>query len=953
MQTISDNTEKLPILGLGKELYGYINGENFHVCNAEGIELPRKYSNYLILGVYSDCYSIYIYKNTTKLLIVDNNGIIVKNPNQDSPYLDFKRFNDNTIVCISDCVYPKGYKENCNVFHPMEYINFQIITRCIKIINNVAIINGERYYLFSMLGLHFFVDLDYENKTVDEVEKYNIDYLDCRYYILDENGDIVKEWKDKESILYLWQRTDGSFSIIGVSVVEEEECYNANLSYFSIPHEYEQNWQCDYDMYKHQKIWDDENDCSDYPSTTYAEYKIMRFKKMESISFDYEFYWDFKPKWELEQDNKRIKCYQDYRINFDDEHLVFFTDLGFYTFNPNKYNIYKELIDKSDFTCEHYKRIIDFQYKNNLIGYYIEDVHEYDNYEYDEVRYDCKKSETYYLCDILGQPIGEILDNIFSPYTNNIGFPEVYGVMNIYTHTFIIPPLYKKILPLERYLEVQSTPPIISADGSKEPSYLYKDRRGNYVINDNTFYVVELNDWQNEDIVTKGVYCNEKIHIDLGRKEIERIHDNYFTCREDDNMGISLYYYSGLFICNNVKDTEVFNIYSMKGRSDWRGDYNMNTVLLFTYVKAITANGFFLVIDGKIVYESLLDSIRPVVVSNKEIVFVAKKAKGGTGLLSYRNKILTELFWCENLHDVITLSTYNDRSYKIFDTSNRYDDESILYKCGNKFSELQNKYIKEHIHQEFFDENHRQKELYLSNIRIRTNKRLIDGKCQVRSFLIGRYPKDIFGLYTNTEIQQLSNEIDIKDFEKLYIYGHYEIGEKGAILLLHYDDNTYALYDTTEGFIIKYEEKSFLLKLGDSYIFGDGRIANKSGIIIYDEGPLELIDSIDDKAAAFYVPSRDQYIIVDGYGYIRDDLTLIEDGKYIWPNHEKCIEQYILNVPNRKLDHKVIKELSQTTQDDYNEKHYSYCPEWTIEDSWDAMTDGHDVEGAWDNDIFG
>lgn len=954
MQTTFDNTEKLPILGLDKELYGYIIGEKFHVCNAEGVELPRKYSTYLILGVYSDCYSINIYKNTTKLLIVDNNGVVVSNPDQESPYLNYKRLNDNTIVCINDFIYPTGYKEFCNVFHPMQYIRFNILSRCISIKDNKAIIIGEKYYLFSMLGLHFFADLNELEITYIDNEPVK-DFLHIRYYVLDENGDLIKEWNNKKPILELWQRTNGSFSIIEKSAYSDV-CNSQNytgeedlLSIYSLSDQYEKNWEQDYEEYKSYYEYDDVDQCKTFPKETYIEYKLLRFSKTETKTLDKNLINFLYPNWYFSDKEHKISCYLN-NIKFDDYYLICFTDLGFLSFSTDKFIVSKELIDKSDFIYKdrhnYYKNISNYQFRNTLIGYYIEDIEEILGDEGWYKKYTV--GDNYYLTDINGCPIGVTENNLFSPYTNLLGFPEVYGVLDTHKHSFIVPPLYKSILPLERYTK-ESSHDSKTWFRDENPYHNCKENTNSSTIyNDNIIYLVELCNWRNEDILTKGVYCNDKFLIALGDNDIVKIHDQYFLYKSHSDINYSLFYHSGKKICDNIKNAEAINIYNMYRNTDWRGDFIPDVYLINSLVKAYVDEGFLFVIDGCIVFDAILESITPIIVNSKEIIFNAIDIEGKAYLLSYKDNIITNICNFEGVKDVKILSS----SHNISD--HRPQEEILVSKYGNKFCDDEIKEIKENGHRRFFDEKNKQQDLIYTKFMIQKHISFLEEATEINPEIVGRFRIGNFGIYRASIIQQITMPIKSEDFDKLYIYGDDEIGNNGACLLICYNDETISMYDTIKGFIFEHKPKSSTKEFNGFFIFNTGEIISKYGKLIYNKGELEFIASIENEALAYYVSSLNEYIIIENNGYVIDNLSLIEPGLFVWPNHKDTTRQYTLNTTKKLLTYKILNESNSKSNDNYDiELQESYCPEWTIEDSWEAMTDGHDVDGSWDNDIFG
>lgn len=947
--------DKLPILGFEEELFAYISEGIFHLCDVNGNDRHDIIDEFLILGVYADCYSINIYKNTPKIIIVDKNGNVFKKTDCESPYYCYKWIDEDTIVCVEEYIHPNGYKKDNNVFHPMDYITFNMLSRCIKIRNNRAVILDEHYYLFSMLGMHFFADINEKFATYRN-NIFEIDYSKSRFYILDENGKLVKEWTGNEILLELWIRKDGGFSAIGYK--DDTEDYKINdryitegtTTYWSVTKEFEDDLLHDYKYYMSQGHWGKDDECYTNQKyfASYLEYKLYRCSLSENIKIKGDFYEFIMPDWKWDNKHERIKCKKNDHIFCDENFLICFLKYGFVSFDPEKFLVNKELIDKSVFKyenrSEHYKRLCNYNYINSLVGYSVEDVYSHiDNSDY-EFHYEYVTGDIYYLLDAKGQQIGECKDGLFCPYTNQLGFPKVYGVLNSDTHTFIIPPIYSNIQTMDRYVEETDS----KTAESSTSKYLYKDRRDNIITCDNTYYIVDVINGQKDSKKSMGIYCNENAEIPVGENEIKKIHDHYFLLKKNTDNAFGLYYYSGGIVCGNIKSVEVENLYYIEGWYDWRSDFNTNVYLRAIIVKAYMENGFFLVLDGIVVCDKLLKTIRPIVVNNEEVIFVACSCDGHTLLLSYKNNHLSEILNIDEELQVSILSAMNQN------LDWNYNKQTLfLYKTGNKFTDLEIEHLKKQKCHLLFREEYRQQNLLYTKYKFKTSL-VQDGENSfLQTEIDGKYAKGNFGLLVNCKNEKHNKELAPELSETIYLYGHKELGSLSVVLQFVSNIGSFGVYDTAKGWIVNLEHDHSIRQLTKCIIIDDRKVVSQLGELVYENNKMEFVASMKDVAVAFFIKDKNKYIIVED-GHIRENLISKEDDVFVWPDYDGMTSQYVLNVTERKLILNVFENSSiSDVCECENHNSESYCPEWTLEDSWDAMTDGHDVEGAWDNDIFG
>lgn len=949
-----NDKDLLPIVGSERELFGKIVKDSdssfskkscFLVYDIEGNEVSRDASETVAIAVYPKFYSYTLHRDTAQIIIVKPDNEIIKAidcDDQESDVTTCLPISDNLLICIPRFVHPQGYMERSFVFHPMEYVDWGNSQYCVTMQGIVKKNERSLSYLFSMQGLHFFVDYSrYES------DMWNVDWMKCVYYLLNDSGSIVKAWGKDDELKVIWCKMDGGFSIISHREendnVDEygEACESSDsrtiydedldtnlcapehekeknyISVFHIPGDYESiGGDCEKDSTS--------ENCLRFLQTHFGNTYNSEIEIRHIIE-------NLNPVCKSDYSYRISSCYYN-RVKCDDYYLVVFTPLGFAVFSPQKLIVQKELLSPELYDEwkpeDGYKHELGSwcSYANKLIGFYIC----YQDYEY-EYRTDpegeeyiksswlAKKREgNYKICDIYGNILGELDEKtgVFNTLGNDVDFPRNYGVVSN-NFQLIIPPIFSKIEPLAK-------------NNNKE-----------------TIYVVTQTLTKEKDgCVYKGVYMNEKILIPLGDNDIQKITGHYFIVKHNthtDNLS-TLYYHSGEVLCDNVMKVEAFHYYDLYVTSDWRGgdkhlDYHI------TCLKVYVEDGFLIVVDGKILTNRPVKDCKEIVVNKQDIIFAAYHNDTSIELLSSKRGLLLNDTDGNMIVDVKILKhERKGHCYKIIQ----------LIKRGALLDETANKILNKILHRNY-------------PTKMKCVKALSDGLYYLKSCVMLESGdeqgilkvKNALSLLREKSDQELQGEENLQEPEYDYFYDledirlldDYDASKDFALLCLELSNGTSGVYHTGKGWIVGPIKCSSIRLFSDCFVFNDEYVIKYSGEIRYNQEKMDFICSLGDDLSAFYVPNLEKYIIIDD-GWVKENL--INKGENIWVDYElenvDC--QIRLDVSNRILEriYNEKRKENKSLQREWGGGH-----EWTMEDSWDAMTDGQygDYPGDWDNDMFG
>lgn len=978
----------MPIIGLGIDIFGYVVkgsgycGPSFRFvfCDESGSTIPYDVDNYLLLSVNPHYYSATVSPETKSIIIVKSNNTIltIGGYNFTKTHIHDLTSIGNSGMSLTSKSFIKEEKfgENSHLFHPASYLNLMDSPILLNIIQKEIIDNT--YYLFSILSFHFLVDL--------KEEKFeNPD--DFTYSLIDIDGNQIFSWDKNNQIKCIWYREDGTYTIYSLSECDRE-CYG-----------YKNQDKYDISNYKKLHIL--------YVNKNYEELTIEDYKNeiVEGLKKNNNFcLCDDEYEEELCDDEiyisseeylnwKRRKCFtestivvrSDYVNSFccslgyndhysiklsydhlfcDNNYLIAIHNCGFISFNEDKFlcNIdFSHLVaidmwDSDDY--EYVPRITSCKYGNGIVGFqlmkYYTGYYPPDN----DCNYD-KYIGNYRICDIYGNCIGELNGNLLVSPINGINMPKFYGVINTSDFSIIIPPIFKHIIPLDKYIieeEISKqkvgskfSQEILKDENSDEDTYLYRYKKWGCeygVIEDKTLYIVSQEIGLNGRMLY-GIFENAKELVLLGNNDIKKVSGQYLLSKDTSQSLYTLYFHNGKILYNNIKDLEVVNIYNViiHGKS-WEIQHSEISKLV-SYSKVYFENGFKILKGDSCLIDEVLQDSNLLLHKHDDVFFKSTLLNGNLILFSLKNGLLLSCYECENIVEIEDVfSTMIKKNRK---RNSSYISHIIKY--GDEFtSDVEHKINKDL----WGHSNH--PDVYLNYSADEAMLTKQNGRYRIlREFKQHGIIKDSLSTEANmfsdiieqTNMRLIDPSFIINDVSFLGRDEEFEVND--LVLRIQLANGNIGYYSILKGWIIEPEVVVYFEQY-KNYLIYNNHIVTKGGKTYSFDGKLELVTNLGQNSA-YYNNSLDSYIIIDSDGHVFKNLERDDEGNFVSNGLQDYYEyQLVLNVKN--------KELFMKTNPNYRH-HEAYCPdpnEWTDEDAWDAMTDGQygDYPGSgWDSEQFG
>lgn len=988
----------MPIIGLGTNIFGYVVKESvsygpsyrFVFCDESGCIFPYEVDNYLILSIQPHFYSTYVSTETKSIIIVNSDNTLWTIGGchfSKTHIIDLTSIgNSGLSITFKSFIKEDKFGLESHLFHPISYLNLEDSPLLINIYQSKIISNT--YYLFSMLSFHFLVDLK-------EEEFENPDNF--TYKLVDKDGNLIYSWDKNNQIKCIWYREDGTYTIYSLS-----EC-DCNCYY------YEHRDKYDISDYRKVNILHINKNYENLTITDHKKEIVEASKKnigLRSISdshpeseelYDDEIYVSDEEHEEYKNWKKR-KCFTErtilaklddikslccklgyhdhssielrYQGLFcDNNYLVAIYNCGFLTFDQDNLlsiNDFSNLvpINKWDFDDYAFEpRITDCKYGNGFVGFQLMKYYDGD-YPPDE---DCNYNKyigNYRIHDVYGNYIGELNGNLLVSPIIGINRSKFYGVISESDFSIIIPPIFKDIIPLDRYIkkvkisEVESTS--VSSqnnptdDNSDEDTYLYKyytwdEEYG--VIEDKTLYIVSQ-EIGLEGRTLYGIFENGKEFVFLGNNDIRKVSGQYLLTKCSNQSLYTLYFHSGKILYNNVKDVEVVNIYNIKNHGSSWGIQNSKIEKSFSYSKVYFENGFRIIKDDScVIDEVLLDSI-PLLYSQDDVIFKSRLLQGNLVLYSITNGLILSNYESENIveiEDAFSIVINKDKKY------NSFSYISHIIKYGDEFTSD----VKQKINKDLWGYSN-DPELFLNYSSNEAVLGKIDGRYRIlrdhkqqndidKSLLAedNIISKGIKNIKKSLKKNTIDPSLIVNDVS--FVGRKNELKVNELVLRIKFANEKVGYYSSKKGWIIQPEMVEYY-KQYDNYVIFNNHIVRKNGTEYSFESKLKHISSLGQNTA-YYNSSEDLYIIIDSDGSVLKNLYRKDDDNLVNNRLEDFYEyQFVLNIKNKTLT--IIGNPNYRYHD-------SYCPEpneWTDEDSWDAMTDGQygDYPGSgWDPEQFG
>ncbi len=207
----------------------------------------------------------------------------------------------------------------------------------------------------------------------------------------------------------------------------------------------------------------------------------------------------------------------------------------------------------------------------------------------------------------------------------------------------------------------------------------------------------------------------------------------------------------------------------------------------------------------------------------------------------------------------------------------------------------------------------------------------------------------------------LTGVIEGMDFSNVY-YIRNDYDKKGKAIdttVLFMDDKRFGIYSILHGWLYKLSQVSSVVVYEHLFVVDSKYIITSKGDII--NGTLNEISigtgfrfprqgkiaRYPNYAKLLQVDGQERYFVVDEIDFY-EGVKSTNDSKIIIFKAQEDYE-YRYYIEKKKF------YLEYIGYDDYVDYDSSYGADWTMEDSWDAMTDGQygDYHGSWDNDMFG
>lgn len=892
---MKNNKNILPIIGYNQILFGYIHEGNrsscrFVFCNENGNEIEYEITDYLLLSVYPHYYSTNISLETENVIVINAQKAVISKGGI------FPIGNRGMAICGNTTINEDVFGTDPHIFHPISYFNLLKSPNIIDLYE--AKFMKSKYYLFSIMNLHFVVD-------IENVENIKLkDPNDFIYNLIDEDGDIVYTWDKYNQIKCIWRREDGSFTIFSVSEFDKYSCWD------SIRQDYYDN------KYYRELVLI--NISSEYDKTTFDDYLQESEEQIESnddegllpCRIEKEEYVKWKRRKYINGNKTIIKAdllksldcrYYSSRDSIDISYSGLFCDnnyfiiehkYGFCSFDVSKLLATPDfsnliLIDNSCYE----PRISVCLYKNGIVElffmeYFVGGPPDRDCSEYN-------KEIGYRLYDIYGNCIGELQDDILTTPVNGIGIIQYCGVFNKFDFSFILPPIFKEIVPLNRhalYIETKKNANLSDNDFSSEPKKLlseYEMLGKEYrIIEDKRLYIV-TQEIGYDGRIQQGLFENNKELVPVGNNVIKKISGQYVLVKKTSQSLYTLYFHNGKVLLEGVKDVQAINLYSIKNHGKSWGVQESEIAPLLRYAKIYIEKGFMLMADDNYIIEDSLVEMKSVLYDSNDAYFTAKIYNGKVILLSIKKGVLVSNYEGANFTDIH--SAFNkDKT----ETSQKRKGSYIshIIKNGEEFTDearqqINNSIWGHAIHPDLYIR-YDSKDAALLKLN--------------NSYKI--YPREaIIDFIQNNKEQNLDSSIIVDDVS--FIGREEEFEQNDLVLHIETNDGKCGYYSIEKGWLVQ-PEKVVIRDIYDNYVIFNQYIIDSRGYLEQFNSLLKLVNKIG-QISAYYDSSQNKYVIIDSNGFIYSYLQEIEPGILISNELDSYHEyQIILNTSTKELSFK-------------------------------------------------
>ena len=965
------NKSMMPIIGLKQNCFGYINiinynynGYQFVFCDEKGEKMEYEIEDYLILAVHEHYYSTVVSIDTKNVIVINSQKSVVTIGGYHFKKKCIQEIypigTNGLAICGNTIINEDKFGPGPHLFHPVNYLNLKDSPHILDL--QKRLFNKEIFYLFSIGNFHFVVNIangDYKDPT-----KFT-------YHLIDEYGNIEYTWNNHNQLKCIWHRGDGSFTIFSVSACDEE-CYDWRSRELYDKEQYSKlSLVSIMNNYPHKEI--KETDSTFEDGLEILKYNIQRNKKIERVFIIKS---DF-----LKSLDYKLGYNDGYCINLhystlfcDNKYFIVKHSCGFTSFDASKMLMTVDFsniipIDKWDYDdCDYEPTISNCQYGNGLVGLQLMKSYTGECDPEDGPSNYNKKVGDYRLYDVFGNCVGKLEGDIITTPINGVGLSQYCGVINTENFSLIIPPIFKEIVPLDRYIvkkEIKKDSSSVGDDNEDHLSvekflYEYEVPFSSVkigVIEDKQLYIVRQEIGYNGRIL-QGLFNYESELIPVGNHDIKKVSGKYVLAKDSSHSLYSLYFHNGIVLCEDVVNVDLFNLYNVKVYGEeWEIQHSEIVPLLY-FSKIYKENGFLVYVDDKcLINECILEMI-PTLYTINDAFYKATLVNGKNILFSIKNGVLISDEGEMIINNIFSAfnSSESNKSHK-----RKSSHITHIIKYGEELSpkiqekinlDLWRQYSHPYVYLNFDSKDAvltKRNDIYS----IARDNRNDDSSSTLEAFRrLGISEEEMEKIKKKFEEDKKKQAIDPSIIvDGVSFIGNESDDELERVVHVVTNNEEHGYYSLLDGWLVK-PQKIVNFDLYDKYLIFNKHVIDKKGKITHFNDILEYVDKTGQNSA-YLDSSQNKYIIIDSEGNVYEHLLQVEQG-ILANNSLGDYDEYqlTLNISTKEL--KKIYNSNYKGHDDI-----SYCPVpkgWTDEDSWDAMTDGQYGEypgSGWDPEQFG
>ena len=968
------NMSMMPVIGLKQNCFGYyiINKINkdfqyyddyqFVFCDEKGEKIEIEIKEHLILAVHEHYYSTDVSIDTKNVIVINSEKSVIPTGGYNLKLKCIQEIHpigkNGLAICGYSPINEDKFGSCPHFFHPVSYLNYEDSPHILDL--QKLVFMEKIFHLFSIGNFHFVVNI----ANSDEKDPNNY-----TYHLLDENGNIRYTWNNHNLIKCIWHREDESFTVFSVSKCEEE-CHdwrNREL--------YDKKQYCKLSLvsiinnYPYKEINESESTAEDLYED--CLYDILRNKSSERVfvmKSDFLKSLDYK----LQGNDTKYEDIFYSHLYCDNKYFIIQHSCGYTSFDADKKLMTIDFsniipIDKWDhYDSDYEPAISNFQYRNGLVGLQLKKSFIGECVPADDRSYHDKKVGDYRLFDVLGNCVGKLEGEIITTPINGISVPQYCGVINEKDFSLVIPPIFKEIVPLDRYILEKEIKNDASSDSEENKSHLSVGPFSNRypfsmvkkeVVEDKKLFIVTQEIGYNGRIL-QGLFNYESELIPVGNHDIKKVSGKYVLAKDTSHTLYSLYFHNGMVLCEDVVNVDLINLYNVKIHGSSTQIQHSEIAPLLHFSKIYKENGFLIYVDDKcLINECVLEMI-PALYTINDAFYKATLVNGKNILFSIKNGVLISDEEGMIINSIFSAfnSSDSNKSHKR-KSSNvthiiKYGEE-FSYKIREKINlDLWRQYSHPYVYLNFDSKDAvltKRNDIYS----IARDNRNDDSSSTLEAFRrLGISEEEMEKIKKKFEEDKKKQAIDPSIIvDGVSFIGNESDDELERVVHVVTNNEEHGYYSLLDGWLVK-PQKIVNFDLYDKYLIFNKHVIDKKGKITHFNDILEYVDKTGQNSA-YLDSSQNKYIIIDSEGNVYEHLLQVEQG-ILANNSLGDYDEYqlTLNISTKEL--KKIYNSNYKGHDDI-----SYCPVpkgWTDEDSWDAMTDGQYGEypgSGWDPEQFG